>query len=133
MEQIGVSEAGKLVVDDQSGGRYSLAVDDADGSLTTTSLTPAGQQPPYYRGPQLAISISRDGSKTFGPEHLLDCGQAGEFRKRVILRRIGQARDFVFDIVATDAAPWRIIEGYVEGTGFQQPMQRLQKQMAQVQ
>jgi hypothetical protein len=133
MEQTGVSEAGKLVIDDQSGGRYALSVDNSDGSLSAASLTPAGQQPPYYRGPQLSVSISRDGSKTFGPEHLLDCGQDGETRKRVILRRLGQARDFVFDIVATDPVPWRIIDGYIEGTGFQQPMQRLQKQMAQVQ
>ena len=98
-----------------------------------------GPEPPLLdgqgnaRGPQLAVRISRDGSKTFGPEHLLDCGQAGEFRTRAILRRLGQARDFVFDIVATDAVPWRIIDGYVEGTGFQSPMQRLPKQMAQVQ
>ena len=133
MEQPGISEAGKLVITDQSGGRYALSVNSTDGSLATNSLSPAPPNPPFYRGPQLSVSISRDGSKTFGPEHLLDCGQAGEFRKRVILRRLGQARDFVFDIVATDPVPWQIIEGYVEGTGFQSPTQRYQKQIAQVQ
>ena len=98
-----------------------------------------GPQPPLLDGtgtprdPQLAITISRDGSKTFGVEHTLNCGQAGDYKTRAIIRRLGQARDFVFDIVATDPIPWRLIEGYVEGTGFPQPTQRMQKQFAQVQ
>ena len=98
-----------------------------------------GPQPPLLDGtgtprdPQLAITISRDGSKTFGVEHTLNCGQAGDYKTRAILRRLGQARDFVFDIVATDPIPWRLIEGYVEGTGFPQPTQRMQKQVAQTQ
>jgi hypothetical protein len=101
--------------------------------------TGLGPQPPLLdgagnpRGPQIVLTISRDGSKTFGVEYALDCGQAGQYRKRVILRRLGQARDFVFDLVATDPVPWRIIEGYVEGTGFPRPTQRLTKQIAQVQ
>ena len=130
---MGVTEAGKFVITDQSNGRYALSVNNIDGSVETSSLSAAPPNPPFYRDPQLSLRISRDGSKTFGVEYLLNCGQIGEYRARAILRRLGQARDFVFDIVATDAIPWRIIDGYVEGTGFQQPMQRLQKQMAQVQ
>lgn len=133
MGQVGVTEAGKFVITDQSNGRYALSVNNIDGSVETSSLSAAPPNPPFYRDPQLSLRISRDGSKTFGVEYLLNCGQIGEYRARAILRRLGQARDFVFDIVATDAIPWRIIDGYVEGTGFQQPMQRLQKQMAQVQ
>lgn len=133
LDQAGVSESGKLIITDQSGGRYALSINSADGSLATNSLAPPVQQPPFVRGPQLTLRISRDGSKTWGPEYALDCGQAGQYRKRVIQRRLGAARDFVFDIVATDPIPWRIIEGYVEGTGFPLPTQRLQKQIAQVQ
>jgi hypothetical protein len=98
-----------------------------------------GPQPPLLDGfgnprdPQLQLSISRDGSKTFGVQYTLNCGQAGAYKKRAILRRLGQARDFAFDIVATDPIPWRIIEGYVEGTGFNTPSQRLVKQIAQAQ
>src|ERR1035437_288076 len=98
-----------------------------------------GPQPPLLDGagnprdPQLTVRISRDGSKTFGVEYALNCGQAGDYLTRVILRRLGNARDFVFDIVATDPIPWRLIEGYVEGTGFPQPTQRMQKQIAQAQ
>lgn len=101
--------------------------------------TGLGPQPPLLDGsgnardPQLIFSISRDGSKTFGVEYTLNCGQVGKYSTRVIQRRLGQARDFVFDLVATDPVPWRIIEGYVEGTGFPLPKQRLQKQIAQVQ
>jgi hypothetical protein len=98
-----------------------------------------GPQPPLLDGagnprdPQLTLRISRDGSKTFGVEYALNCGQSGDYLTRVILRRLGNARDFVFDIVATDPIPWRLIEGYVEGTGFPQPTQRMQKQIAQAQ
>lgn len=101
--------------------------------------TGLGPQPPLLdgagnpRGPQLMFRISRDGSKTWGMEYALDCGQVGEYRKRVIQRRLGQARDFVFDIVATDPIPWRVVEGYVEGTGFRLPTPRLTKQIAQAQ
>ena len=133
MDESNISEEGKLVISDQNGSRYALSLNNLDGSLLAAPLSPAIQPPPYSRGPLLSVSISRDGSKTFGPEHFLDCGQAGEFKKRVILRRLGQARDFVFDIVATDPVPWRLIEGYVEGTGFTQPTQRLLKQIAQAQ
>ena len=132
MNQAGVSETGLLIVDGQS-GRYALSVNSVDGSLQTVPIVAPVQPPPFTRGPQISVRISRDGSKTWGPEYLIDCGQAGDYKTRVILRRLGQARDFVFDIVATDAAPWRIIEGYVEGTGFPQPTQRLQKQIAQAQ
>ena len=133
MSQDGVSESGKLVTTDQSGGRYALSINNADGSLVTSALSVPTPNPPYYRDPQLSVRISRDGGNTWGIEHLLNCGQAGEYKTRAILRRLGQARDFVFDIVATDPVPWRIIDGYIEGTGFQQPMQRMQKQIAQAQ
>ena len=131
--ETGVSDAGDLVITDQSGGRYALSVNSTDGSLATNSLAPPAQMTPITRAPQLSLRISRDGAKTFGVEYILNCGQVGDFLARAIQRRLGQARDFVFDIVATDAIPWRIIDGYVEGTGFQSPMQRLPKQMAQVQ
>lgn len=133
LNEQGVSEAGKLVISGQSGDRFALSVNSVDGSLVTTSLAPPAQNPPFNRGPQISVRISRDGSKTWGQEYLIDCGQAGEYKTRVLLRRLGQARDFVFDIVATDPVPWRIIEGYIEGTGFPQPTQRLTKQIAQVQ
>jgi hypothetical protein len=133
LNQAGVSEQGKLVINDQSGNRYALSVVAPADYLTFTPLAPAVQNPPFYRDPQITLSISRDGSKTFGVEYALNCGQTGNYTARAILRRLGQARDFVFDLVVTDPIPWRIIEGFVEGTGFNSPMQRLPKQLAQVQ
>lgn len=97
-----------------------------------------GPQPPLTDGagnprdPQMIFQISRDGGKTFGVEYALNCGQTGQYRTRVIQRRLGHARDFVFDFWVTDPIPWRIIDGYVEGTGFQPDRQRLTKQIAQV-
>ena len=92
-----------------------------------------GPQPPLLdglgnpRGPQITLRMSRDGSKTWGPEHVRDCGQAGNYKKRVIWRRLGKARDAVFELVATDPIPWRLIECYLLANPVATPQERLAK------
>jgi hypothetical protein len=62
------------------------------------------------RGPILSLSVSKDGGHSFGQEMERDCGQAGEFNRRVIWRRLGQGRDIVLELSASDPIPWRIID-----------------------
>lgn len=72
------------------------------------------------RAPQLMLSWSDDGGHTFGSEFILDCGQGGDFRKRVRQLRLGRTRDRVYQISMSDPIPWRVVDGYlevVEGTG----------------
>jgi hypothetical protein len=78
-----------------------------------------GPQPPLLDGlgnprdPQITLRMSRDGAKTFGSERIRNCGQAGKYKKRVIWRRLGKARDMVFELSMTDPIPWRLLEAYL--------------------
>lgn len=71
------------------------------------------------RGPILSVRFSDDGGHTWSNQQDLDCGQAGEYRKRVILWRLGISRDRVYEISGADPVPYRIVDGYVlASTGF---------------
>ncbi len=81
-----------------------------------------GPQPPLLdgngqpRGPQLMLDWSNDGGKTWSNVYYLDCGQAGQFKKRVFKVMLGRGRKRKFRIRWSDPIPWRIIDGYVEAT-----------------
>lgn len=86
-----------------------------------------GPQPPLLDGagkardPQLMLSWSDDGGHTFGNEFALNCGQAGNFRRRARKLQLGRTRDRVYQIAMSDPIPWRIVDGYlqvVQGTGI---------------
>lgn len=73
------------------------------------------------RDPQLMLSWSDDGGHTFGNEFILDCGRAGEFKKRARKLQLGSSRDRVYQIAMSDPIPWRVVDGYlqiVQGTGI---------------
>ena len=65
------------------------------------------------RPPRLMLRWSNDAAHTWSNEYMIDCGEVGEFSTRVIQRRLGQGRNRVFEISATDPIPWRIISGVV--------------------
>lgn len=52
--------------------------------------------------PQLMLTVSRDGGKTWGSEVWKSLGRQGEYRRRVDYRRLGQARQFTFRLRFTD-------------------------------
>lgn len=52
--------------------------------------------------PECILRWSNDGGFTFGNDHILKLGKVGEYRKRAIKRRLGYARDRVFEIEMTD-------------------------------
>jgi hypothetical protein len=80
------------------------------------------------RGPQAMLHWSNDGGRTWGNEHWVDTGQAGEYTRRARWLRMGRARDRVFELVVTDPAPWQIIEADLRATpGFDVPTERLSK------
>ncbi len=80
------------------------------------------------RGPQAMLHWSNDGGRTFGNEHWVDVGQAGNYNARGRWLRMGRARDRVFELVVTDPAPWQIIEADLRATpGFDVPTERLSK------
>jgi len=64
--------------------------------------------------PQVLFRLSRDGGQTWSEELRLDAGAQGDYQSRVMARRLGQARDCVFEIVVSDPVAWRIVGAFLE-------------------
>lgn len=60
--------------------------------------------------PQVMLRVSRDGGHTWGNQLMTSMGKIGEYTKRAEFRRLGTARDFVFEISITDPVK-RVIVG----------------------
>lgn len=79
-----------------------------------------GPQPPLRdgknnpRGPQMYMRFSDDGGKTWSNQQTRDAGQAGKSKARVIWRRLGRARDRVYEISVNDPVDWSITTAYLE-------------------
>jgi len=88
-------------------------------SLQIDVETGLGPQPPLLdgagnpRGPMMDLRWSDD-SHTWSNYYPMDCGQAGDFKKRAIWRRLGRSRDRVYEVAVSDAVPWRITDSYLE-------------------
>jgi len=67
--------------------------------------------------PQAMLRVSRDGGHTFGNERWVPLGKLGEYHTRVVLRRLGAARDFVVQITVTDPVKFVLASGSVEIEG----------------
>ena len=52
--------------------------------------------------PQAMLRWSNDGGSTWSNEHWTGIGQMGKYTNRAIWRRLGQARDRIFEVVVTD-------------------------------
>jgi hypothetical protein len=52
--------------------------------------------------PQAMLRWSNDGGSTWSNEHWVTIGQQGRYKNRAIWRRLGMARDRVFEVVITD-------------------------------
>ncbi len=52
--------------------------------------------------PEFILRWSNDGGFTFGNDHIVKIGKAGKYKNRAIKRRLGYARDRVYEVVVTD-------------------------------
>lgn len=52
--------------------------------------------------PECILRWSNNGGFTFGNDHILKLGKVGQYRRRAMKRRLGWARDRVFEIETTD-------------------------------
>lgn len=66
------------------------------------------------RAPMLSLTYSDDGAHTFGNERSVSIGKTGEFSERVMFRRLGRARDRVYQVTGSDPVPYRLIASYLE-------------------
>lgn len=98
--------------------------------------TGMGTQPPLLdafgrpRDPLAMFSYSEDCGKTFGPERMISCGQAGRFKHVAIDRRLGSWRSWTPKVTVSDPIPWRISDAYTNST--QNSQQRYAKRMAEM-
>lgn len=98
--------------------------------------TGLGPQPPLTdafglpRDPYAMFSYSEDFGKTFTPERMIPCGQAGQSKVVAIDRRLGSWRSWTPKVSVSDPIPWRIVDAYVNGT--QDQRERYAKQIARV-
>ena len=72
------------------------------------------------RGPQMNLRWSDDSGKTWSNSYARDCGQVGEYQKRVRWLRLGNPRDRIYEIEVSDPIGWRLVDAYLrteQGTG----------------
>jgi hypothetical protein len=67
--------------------------------------------------PQAMLRWSDDGGSTWSNEHWTTIGQTGKYQNRAIWRRLGQARDRVFEVVVTDPVNAVIVSANLKGSG----------------
>ena len=73
--------------------------------------TGVGLQNGQGNAPMIAMQVSKDGGRTFSYERLASLGQVGQYLSpRVIFRRLGMSRSFVFKFTMTD--PVKFVIGY---------------------
>ena len=60
---------------------------------------------------------SNDGGSTWSNEHWCTIGQQGKYKNRAIWRRLGQARDRVFEVSTTDPVKMVIVSANLKASG----------------
>lgn len=67
--------------------------------------------------PQVMLRISRDGGRTFGNERWRTIGAKGKYKTRVIWRKCGRGRDFVFELSGSDPVKTAILGAGIQPRG----------------
>lgn len=64
--------------------------------------------------PKAMLRWSDDGGQSFGNVLEMGVGAVGQYSRRVIWRKLGLARDRVFEVSVTDPIPWRLVDAYID-------------------
>jgi hypothetical protein len=86
----------------------------ANGQYIANGSIPAGPSV-VLTVPQAALSWSTDGGYTFNNEHLQSLGGVGQYKTRVIWRRLGLARDRIWKLEISDPVQVIILGCVVNG------------------
>ena len=97
----------------------STSPTNAVAGVAVAGLAIAGQNNLATLGanPQAMLRWSNDGGSTWSNEHWHTIGQIGQYRNRAIWRRLGWARDRVFEVVVTDPINAVIISANLKAEG----------------
>lgn len=77
------------------------------GQITTTDI---------LFNPKAMLRWSNDGGSTWSKEYWQDIGQQGKYTHRAIWRRLGMARDRIFEVVVTDPIKAVIVSANLKGS-----------------
>lgn len=83
-------------------------------SLTIIAEPGLGTSLGQGQNPSLSLDVSDDGGKTYSFTRIAQAGRQGQYRQRLKYDYLGSARDRVFQTVATDPIPWRLIGAELE-------------------
>jgi hypothetical protein len=89
-------------------GANDIYIIGGSGSLSQTTTT-------TY--PQAMLRWSNDGGSTWSREYWCTVGQEGKYKNRAIWRRLGQARDRVFEVSTTDPVKMVIVSANLKASG----------------
>jgi len=64
--------------------------------------------------PEVMIRLSRDGGHTWGEPQVMSAGAMGAYTQRVIARRLGHARDTVFEVTVSDPVAWSLVNAWLD-------------------
>jgi hypothetical protein len=98
--------------------------------------TGLGPQPPLLDGfgrprdPLAMFSYSPDFGKTWTPERMIPCGQAGNSKVVAIDRRLGAWHSWTPKVTVSDPIRWCIADAYTNGT--QDQKERWAKSIARI-
>lgn len=67
--------------------------------------------------PECILRWSNNGGFTFGNYHILKIGKVGQYKRRAMKRRLGWARDRVFEIVVTDPVYRVVVSANLNASG----------------
>jgi hypothetical protein len=102
------------------GNSYTIAADDTLTIPIFGSYVIGTQSLIYTQtttAPQAMLRWSNDGGSTWSNEHWTGVGQLGRYKNRAIWRRLGTARDRIFEVVVTDPVNFVIISANLKVQG----------------
>ena len=64
--------------------------------------------------PLITLRLSRDGGQTWGQPIPMHAGRLGAYTQRVLARRLGVARDTVFEVTVSDPVAWSLVGAWLD-------------------
>lgn len=77
-------------------------------------LAETGTGTATYPNPRIGLQWSDDAGLTWSTIRWVEAGASGLRETRILWRRLGKARDRIFQVVADDGVPWNLIDLLVE-------------------
>ena len=93
-------------------GSLTIGYQDIDVLGISGQITPADA----VYNPRAMLRWSNDGGSTWSKEYWQNIGQQGKYTNRAIWRRLGMARDRIFEVVVTDPIKAVIVSANLKGS-----------------